>query len=429
MNRAQSQAYLGRLQKFGMRLGLDAVREILAGLDNPQDRFPSVLVAGTNGKGSVCAMLASIVAAHGSRVGLYTSPHLVRVEERIQVDGGLIPAVTFGRLLGRVRETTESLLAAGRLADEPTFFEVLTATAFLHFAERRVDLAVLEVGLGGRLDATNAVRPLATAVTSIGHDHQQVLGRTLGRIAFEKAGVIKPGVPVVSGVPPGGVADAIIRKRASAVGAPFIGVWDGGRLDGPDGRGRFVFRRAGRTYRFAPRLAGRHQGENATVAILVAEELGRAWRPLKKTRIVAGLEGARWDGRLEWVSSRPPVILDGAHNAEGAAALAAYLRRSFKERVILVFGVLRDKDIPAMARRLFPLAETVVLTRIPNDRTAEPADITALAPAFRDRLRLEPDPRRAVSLARRESRGKTPVVITGSLFLVGEVKRLRLFPA
>ncbi|MDH4196671.1 MAG: bifunctional folylpolyglutamate synthase/dihydrofolate synthase [Candidatus Aminicenantes bacterium] len=429
MNRAQSQAYLGHLEKFGIRLGLDAIREILAGLGNPQDRFSSVLVAGTNGKGSVCAMLAEILAGHGWRVGLYTSPHLVRVEERIQVDRKLIPARALGRLLGRVRETNKALLAAGRLAAEPTFFEVLTAAAFLHFAARRVDIAVLEVGLGGRFDATNVVRPLATAITSIGHDHQQYLGRTLGRIAFEKAGILKPGVPVVCGERSGSTAYAVIRKRAEALEAPLLGVFDGGRLEPADGRGRFVFRRAGRTYRFTPSLPGRHQGENAAVAILVAEELSRSWRPLKKARVIAGVERARWEGRLETVSVRPPVILDGAHNEEGAAALAAHLRRIFKERIILVFGVLCDKDIRAMARRLFPLADMVVLTRIPNDRSAEPAAVAALAPRFRGRLRVEPDPRRAVRLAQRESAGRTPVVIAGSLFLVGEVKRLRLFPA
>jgi len=429
MNRAQSRAYLGHLQKFGIRLGLDTIREILAGLGNPQDRFPSVLVAGTNGKGSVCAMLAAILAAHGFRVGLYTSPHLVRVEERIQVGRELIPTRTFGRLLGRVRGASEALLAAGQLAAPPTFFEALTAVAFLHFAERRVDIAVLEVGLGGRFDATNVVRPLVTAVTTIGHDHEQYLGRTLRRIAFEKAGILKPGVPVVCGVRPGHAAYAVIRRRAEALDAPFIGAFDGGRVDAADGRGCFVFRRAGRTSRFTPSLVGVHQAENVAVAILVAEELGRAWRPLKKARIIAGVERASWEGRLETVSARPPVILDGAHNAEGAAALAAHLRRTFKERVILVFGALRDKDIRAMTRHLFPLAGTVLLTRIPNERSAEPSDIAALIPVFRGRLRVEPDPRRAVRLALGESGGRTPIVITGSLYLVGEVKRLRLFPA
>ena len=428
MNRAQSQAYLGHLQRFGIRLGLDAIREILAGLGNPQGRFPSVLVAGTNGKGSVCAMLDAILAAHGFRVGLYTSPHLVRVEERIQVGRQLIPARSLGRLLGRIKETNEALLAAGRLTAEPTFFEVLTAAAFLYFAERRVDIAVLEVGLGGRFDATNAVRPLATAITSIGHDHQQYLGRTLSRIAAEKAGIIKPGVPVVCGVRPGSAAHAVIRRRAEELDAPFIGVFDGGRLEAAPGRGRFVFRRAGRSYRFAPGLAGGHQGENAAVAILVAEELGRSWRPLQKSRVIAGVERAHWEGRLESVSVRPPVILDGAHNEEGAAALAAHLRRTFKERVVLVLGVLRDKDVRALTRHLFPLAAAVVLTRVPGERGATPEEIAALAPAFRGRLWLEPDPRRAVRLARRESGGRIPMIITGSLFLVGEVKRLRLFP-
>ena len=430
MNPAERRAYLGRLEKFGIRLGLESVRVLLNDLGDPQHAFPSVLVAGTNGKGSVCAMLAEALRRNGLRTGLYTSPHLVRVEERIRIDGAPVPSRTFGRLLEAVRASVERLVKDGKLAAQPTYFEVLTAAALLHFAERKVDIAVLEVGLGGRFDATNAVTPLVSVITTIALDHQEHLGRTLAEIAFEKAGIVKPGVPVVCGVPRGRAAYRVIRRRARELGALFLGVWDGGELDTVSTkRGYcFIFRRRGRTLRFSPGLAGKHQGANAAIALAAAGELQRVWKPLDDLKLMAGIEHASWEGRLEIAAQRPLVILDGAHNPEGAAALATYLREVVRRPVILVFGVMKDKDAKAMARSLFPLAKTVILTSAPLERSASPADLRAavrgLAPV---RTFLEPRVGRAVRLALRESRGRTPVVVAGSLYLVGEVKRLRLF--
>lgn len=430
MNPAERRAYLGRLEKFGIRLGLESIRALLSGLGSPQDAFPSVLVAGTNGKGSVCAMLAEALRRNGLRTGLYTSPHLVRVEERIRVDGVPVPSRAFGRLLDGVRVEVERLVAAGELAASPTYFEVLTAAALLHFAERRVDIAVLEVGMGGRFDATNAVTPLVSVITTIALDHQEHLGRTLAGIAFEKAGIIKPGIPVVCGVRRGGDAYRVIRRRARELGAPFVGVWDGAKLDAERTKQgfRFAYRRGGKAFGFSPGLPGKHQGANAAVVLAVAGELERLWKPLDDRRILAGIENAPWEGRLEVVSRRPLVLLDGAHNPEGAAALAGYLREIVRRPVILVFGVMRDKDARAMARSIFPLAQTVILTSAPLARSATPADLQAAAGDLaRENVVLEPRPGRAVRLALRESRGRTPVVVAGSLYLVGEVKRLSLF--
>jgi dihydrofolate synthase/folylpolyglutamate synthase len=429
MNPGECRDYLGHLQHFGIKLGLENITMLLAALGEPQRTFPAVHVAGTNGKGSVSAMLDRILRNHGSRTGLYTSPHLVRIEERVRVDGERISPGEFCALLDRLRETIDGLMAAGRLLYHPTFFEVLTALAFLHFAERKVDIAVLEVGMGGRFDATNVVRPLVSVITTISRDHEKHLGSTLRQIAFEKAGIIKPGVPVVCGVPKG-VALGEIRRRAREVKAPFSHVFGPGTtFESRRTGGGFEFRYGSGAdeYVFTPALPGRYQGENAAVAIAAAEVLGRTWRPLQKSKILRGVREARWEGRLEAVSRKPLVILDGAHNEEGAGSLAAHIKDVIRRPVILVFAAMKDKDIRKMARLLFPQARTVILTQVPYKRSAQPAEILESAREFKDRILLQPDVTKAVCLALAESAGRTPVVIAGSLFLVGEVKKLRLF--
>jgi dihydrofolate synthase/folylpolyglutamate synthase len=429
MTPSECRDYLGRLEHFGIKLGLENITTLCAALGRPQERFPSVHVAGTNGKGSVSAMLAEALRRRGFRTGLYTSPHLARVEERVRVAGAAIAPKRFRELVARLKAAIDGLMAEGRLVYHPTYFEVLTALAFLHFAERKVDVAVLEVGMGGRFDATNVVRPLVSVITTIGKDHEKHLGSTLRQIAFEKAGIIKPGVPVVCGVR-GGAALREIRRVARERQAPLVEAFGPGReLEvRPSGR-RFRFAYTGERglYAFTPGLAGRHQGANAAVAIAAAEVLSRTWRPLDKRTVLAAVRGTRWEGRLETVSRRPLVVLDGAHNVEGVTALAAHIRESIRRPVVLVFAAMHDKDLRAMTRLLFPLCETVVLTRVPYKRSATPEELLAAAPPFAGRVVLEPDTRRAVRLALEASRGRVPVVIAGSLFLIGEVKRLRLF--
>jgi dihydrofolate synthase/folylpolyglutamate synthase len=429
MNPAECRDYLSHLQHFGIKLGLENITILLQALGDPHRTFAAVHVAGTNGKGSVSAMLDLILRHHGLRTGLYTSPHLVSVEERIRVNGGRITPDAFCAFIGRTRETIEGLMSGGRLVYHPTFFEVLTALAFLHFAERKVEVAVLEVGLGGRFDATNIVRPLVSVITTISRDHEKHLGSTLREIAFEKAGIVKPGVPVVCGVSKG-VALAEIRRLALERTAPFIRVFGPGTAFESlrTQRGfRFRYESGAGEYVFTPGLAGRYQGANAAVAIRTAEVLGRSWKPLLKSKILRGIREARWEGRLETVSKKPPVILDGAHNEEGAGSLADHIRDVIRKPVILVFAAMKDKNIRAMARRLFPEAKTVILTQVPYKRSALTAEILKSAREFEGRIRQEPDVARAVRLALEESAGRVPVVIAGSLFLVGEVKKLRLF--
>jgi dihydrofolate synthase/folylpolyglutamate synthase len=404
-------------------------------------------VAGTNGKGSVAAMLDRIARAHGLRTGLFTSPHLARVEERIRVGGRSIAPARFLARLSELKAVIDGLMADGRLVYHPTYFEVLTALAFVEFAGRRVDVAVLEVGMGGRFDATNVVRPLVSVITTIAKDHEKHLGATLGKIAFEKAGIIKPGIPVVCGVR-GGAALREIRRVARERGAPLTEVFGPGRtLEARTGRGGFRFAYTGERgrYAFSPALAGLHQGANAATAIATTEVLSRVWRPFEKEKIRDAIRETRWEGRLETVSRRPLVLLDGAHNVEGVTALASHIKAVIRRPVVLVFAAMQDKDLRSMTRILFPAAAAVILTRVPYKRSATPEELLAAAPPFKGRVLLEPDTRKAVELALRESkrrskwgtrnrgtcprarRGPRPVAIAGSLFLIGEVKRLRLF--
>lgn len=415
--------YLGGLERFGVKLGLDNIRVLLHRLGDPHRAFPSIHVAGTNGKGSVSAMLAEILARNGLRVGLYTSPHLVRVEERIRVNGRLIPDRDFRRLMGIFKAKTGDLLASKDLHASPTYFEILTAAALLYFREKRVDCAILEVGMGGRFDATNAVTPVVSVITTISRDHIEYLGTTLARIAFEKAGIIKPGVPVVSGVT-AGPARAVIRRRARELNAPLIEVFGPETSFQPLGKGVFLYRTGGDEYRLSPGLRGEHQGRNAAVAAAAARVLDRP--PGRKT-IEAGIRSVRWEGRLELAALRPAVYLDGAHNEAGAEALADFIRTSFSRPPVLVFAMMRDKAIGRFARALFPFVGKVIATAIPYKRSARPEEILSRAPAFKRKIILEPDLCRALSLARRTAGPSGTVIVAGSLFLVGEAKKNGFF--
>jgi dihydrofolate synthase/folylpolyglutamate synthase len=374
-------------------------------------------------------MLAGIMRAHGLKTGLYTSPHLARIEERIRINGKMIPERRFRERLTALKAAIDRAMAEGKLVYHPTYFEVVTALAFVEFAERQVDVAVLEVGMGGRFDATNVVRPLVSVITTIAKDHEKHLGATLDKIAFEKAGIVKPGIPVVCGVR-GGAALRVIRGIARERRAPLVEVFGAGRTletKRTAGGYRFVYWGERGSYAFTPGLAGRYQGANAATAIAAAEVLTRVWRPLDKTKVVDAVRETRWEGRLETVRRRPLVLLDGAHNIEGVTALADHIMKIIGRRVVLVFAAMEDKDLRAMTRILFPIASTVVLTRVPYKRSATPEALLAAAPPFKGPVLLEPDTRKAVDLALSLSGGRTPVVIAGSLFLIGEVKRLGLF--
>ena len=428
MTARECRSYLEHLERFGIKLGLDNIRALLAAFDNPHLAYPCIHVAGTNGKGSVCAMLAEALGRNGLRVGIYTSPHLVRVEERIRVGGKIIPAAAFRRLASAIKERSEKLLAGKGLEVPPTFFEVLTAIAMLYFREKKVDIAIFEVGMGGRFDATNVVTPLVSLITNIALDHQEYLGKTLGSIAFEKAGIIKPGVPVVTGTE-SPTALKVIRKRAKEEGAFLMRVHhDEMKIAGAKSRlarecpveYRFGFD----TFLFTPGMLGAHQAKNAVVALAALSVLHRIWRSLDKSKMVDGIENARWEGRLEIVARRPKVYLDGAHNEAGAVVLRSFIRNELRVKPVLVFAMMKDKAIGRAAKLLFPEAKKVILTSIPYARAAKPEEIAPLARPFAKKIVLEPSLERALALARRLAGPSGVVLVAGSLYLVGAVKKL-----
>lgn len=418
---------LDQLAPFGMRLGLERMATLLDELDHPEKRFASVLVAGTNGKGTVSALLDSFARAARYRTGLYTSPHLETVEERIRVDGRAIAGETLGTHLDRV------LAAAARSLEEPpTYFEALTACALLEFAARKVELAILEVGLGGRLDATNTVAPILSVVTAIGFDHTEHLGRELAAIAREKAGIFRPGIPVVAGAREPEAA-AELRVAAARLGAPFVEAHDELRLEALQ-RHRPFSGRTGQRIWFRPSsggglevfelpLPGRHQADNLSVAVVAARELRHlGWDRLTPRALERGAAAVRWPGRLEEVvlPRGERVLLDGAHNAEGAAALEDHLATAGAPYRLL-FGVLADKDGAAMLQTLGSNAQSVVLTTVPVPRARPAEELASLVPKGRP-VTIEPETERALLVALDKLGTETTLVIAGSLYLVGQLR-------
>jgi dihydrofolate synthase/folylpolyglutamate synthase len=412
--------YLFSLEQFGIKLGLEQISALLTAMAHPERSFPSILVAGTNGKGSVAAMLERGLRAAGYRTGRYTSPHLVRLEERFALDGEPIAPAVLDEAADRVRD------AAGALTWPPSFFEATTALALDVFRSVAVDVAVLEVGLGGRLDATNAVDAPAVAITAIDLDHEAYLGRTIEAIAAEKAGVIKPGSLVVLGENRD-VVTAVISERCRAVGARLVRSVDGSTpsLAMIDGRARMQLDTPRARYTdLTVALRGRHQAQNALTAMRLLEEMdadGLFAVPLEARR--AGIEEAAWPGRLElrhWQSV--PILLDGAHNPSGAQALARHLQETYGRRLPLVVGMMRDKDATRILQALLPAASRIVFTAPRSTRAAAPEDLSALA------HRLDPavpvgtasDPLEAIAQLCDSAQG--PVVVAGSLYLVGEVR-------
>jgi len=426
MNYEESLLYLDKIQNLGIKFGLDNVKTILTSFDNPHQKFPSLLVAGSNGKGSVCAMLTQILSLHNFCVGLYTSPHLVKVEERIRIGRESISPQDFSKELTALREKIEELIAKKKLLSPPTYFELLTCLAFIFFEKQKVDMAILEVGMGGRLDATNVVVPVVSVITTVSKEHQKFLGYTLSQIASEKAGIIKSGVPLVCGVNKGEAQEAI-RKKARELAAPFFRVFDEKhcfRSEKNESRYSFTYQSGRKKYFFSPSLQGKHQGKNAAVVIVAAELLSKNWKELEKGKIIKGIEETQWEGRLEILSRHPLIILDGAHNEEGAKALENYIRESLPTPLTLVVAFMRDKEIGKIANILFPLAEKIILTRFPYFKAASPEDIKVKTLNFEDRIVLEPDVKMAIKMALSSTDPRGCVLISGSLYLIGEVKKL-----
>jgi dihydrofolate synthase/folylpolyglutamate synthase len=419
--RARSSAYLSGRVRFGIKFGLETMRALCEELQHPERAFAILLVAGTNGKGSVVAYVDAALRASGLSVGRYTSPHLVRVTERISVGGRDIGAAAFETAIERVRGAAARLVRAGVIPAHPTYFEALTAAALDHFCRARVDAAVLEVGMGGRLDATNVADPIASAIVTIEKDHEAFLGSTLAAIAHEKAGVLRRARVTVLGHL-GPEARAAVAAEAAASGARLLDAHDGVLLRDTDAG--LEVRTPHHAYRAVRTLPGAHQRDNAVVALRLLEEAREAGLSVDLGVAAAALGATRWPGRLERVVTKgdPPLLLDGAHNPAAARALAAYL--ADERPFVLLFGAMADKDVEAMSRILFPLARAVVLTQAPIDRAATPEEIARRAGPVAGGAKRQADPRRALALARRLAPLSGQVVVAGSLYLVGEITRI-----
>ncbi len=419
-------AFLFSLERLGMKFGLENISRLCATLDHPERAFRPLLVAGTNGKGSVTAMVDTALAAAGHRTGRYTSPHLVRLEERFALSGREIGSDDLRSAAARVEDVARQLVADGTLEALPTFFECTTAVAFELFRRHGVDIAVLEVGLGGRLDATNVVAPIVTAITSIDLDHQAQLGATIESIAAEKAGIIRHAVPVVCGPLPE-AAGRVIRDVAEARGAPVVIAGDRVTVS-PRDNGRVDVHTEAWTLRgLRLGLEGAHQRANAAVAVAVLEALARLDVPVPSGAVRAGLTKVHWPARIEHFDlDGIRVTLDAAHNPGGAKALAAYLAEAGAADLTLVFGAMGDKDVAGMLEALVGNAADrwggIVCTTAPGERALPAEALARLAEqASGGRVPVEAVANPAAALAHARRRGR-PVVAAGSIFLIGPLR-------
>jgi dihydrofolate synthase/folylpolyglutamate synthase len=427
MKFAEAERFLLRRRRMGIKLGLHNMERAMRALGRPHEGFPAVLVAGSKGKGSFCAFLESILLAAGHKVGLYTSPHLVSVRERIRINGRSIGPTAFARLVDELRKSF------GGKGPPLTYFEWLTAMAIRHFRDRGVSLALMEVGLGGRLDATNIVPAGIAVVTALEKEHTEFLGTTLGEIAREKGGVIGAGGALLSGVSSPTARRELSRiARARGAEARWLDREASWRVTGHTPGGVKVDLRAGgEEYRgLRLGLLGRHQARNAALAVVAVRELRSRGFAVGKSHVRAGLARAVWPGRCDYRPGRPAFFLDGAHTPSSARALAETLEELFPgRRRVIVFGVLGDKRADLLARILFPGSRRVVLVRPPEERGEAPRDLLRRIPVRWRGLCAEADSAgAAVEAAKREAGPGGLVVVTGSLFLVGAVLRGGLVP-
>ena len=403
------------LRRFGIRLGLSAIRKILAGLGNPQNAFACIHVAGTNGKGSVASALASILTRAGYKTGLYTSPHLMDFNERIQVNGRPISN-------NRVVDSYRAIKKVHSANREPTFFEFATVMAFHEFARQKVDWAIIETGMGGRLDATNIIRPRLSIITNISLEHRDYLGNTLSQISAEKAGIIKYRTPLVTGIRQK-IALSVVEEKAAEKSAPLYRFGRDFRVR-RNASGDFSYFGIGSTWHHMKTgLTGRHQVDNAALVLAACEVVSKRAPKLLPEHIRTGLVQNRWPGRLEVVSENPTIILDGAHNFIAARNLARFLSTQLSKRnITMVIGILDDKPYRAMLNCLLPTADRVILTRAKINRAMEPEQLEPVAKNLCPAVTIMPDVKQALKQAVKTAAPDDVICVAGSLYVVGEAK-------
>jgi len=435
MNYQQAVKYLFSLgrelaaptQAAAAKFDLENIRVLAERLGRPDRVYPTAHIAGTNGKGSTAAFLESILRCAGFRTGLNTSPHLDRINERIRVNGEEISDEAFAAVLTRIQGLIEELLAKGKLRAHPTYFECVTAMAMEYFAQEHVDFGVFEVGLGGRLDATNILHPAITLITRVAFDHESFLGHSLREIAGEKAGILKPHVPAII-AEQREEAREVILARANEVSAPVVEVSSAYQLDGIRSAGGCASATAhelatGWTCELAPRLPGRFQLQNALNAAASARALAARGYRIGSDAIERGIREAEWPGRLERLQTQPDVYLDGAHNPSAAQELAAFWQENFAGRKLcLVFGALRDKAVDEIAGVLFPHAAEVILTEPRTPRAISARQLEEITAHYATSLRVIADAEQAVEYAVSQAAAEDAVFVTGSLYLVGQIR-------
>lgn len=412
-----------------IKLGLRNTELLLSSLDNPERAFPSVQIAGTNGKGSTAAMLDSICRAAEIRTGLYTSPHLVSITERISFSGTPITTETFASCATRVRDVSEQLLHDKQIETLPTFFEQVTAIALLAFRDAKIELAILETGLGGRLDSTTAANAAIVGITPIAMDHEQYLGHTLEQIAAEKAAIIRPGVEAVIGRQPP-AAMRVLQQRCAETGVVPV-LENGAQIieeTTTDGRFRVTLETDTRRYEGVwLGLRGRHQIENAAMAIRLAELLRTQGFAIPDSAITSGISNAQHPGRLEMIPHDPPFLLDGAHNPAGAVALREYLDEFAPRPLTLVFGAMRDKQLDQIGEILFPVADSLILTTVDNPRSATIEMLDEIAARYaKGAVVHAASSFDALRVATERAPAKGLICIAGSLYLIGEMRPMIL---
>ena len=430
MDYKESLQYLEGLNVFGSKLGLSRIERLVALLGHPESRYGTVHVTGTNGKGSVAAMTASILSKSHRRTGLYISPHLTSYTERMGIDGVPVSEADFAAVISSAAEAAEKMLAEGE--EQPTEFEVLTAAAFLYFAEKKVDYAVIEVGLGGLLDSTNVITPEVSVITNVALEHADRCGGTLEGVAEHKAGIIKDGVPVVTAA--AGAPLAVLQRTAEEKGADIfvLGEDFSAKAAGHDEEGQcmdFSSALLGiREARYSLSLAGSCQIANAALAVMAAELLRSSNPSIVQETIAAGLADTRWPGRFERFSAAGrTVLVDGAHNPAGAAALKDSLDTYYPdEGRVFLLGILRDKDYKTMLATLLHKGDIVVITQPESERAGDPEVLGACARELAARVETVPDAGEALARALELTDERRILCVAGSLYLIGEIRQMLL---
>jgi dihydrofolate synthase / folylpolyglutamate synthase len=414
-------------QASAAKFDLENITVLTERLGSPYHAYASAHIAGTNGKGSTAAFLEAILRDAGFRTGLNTSPHLERINERIRINGEEISDEAFADVLSRVQETTEELLASGKLRAHPTYFECVTAMAFEYFAQQRVEFGVFEVGLGGRLDSTNILTPVVSIITRIDFDHENFLGHSLREIAGEKAGIIKPSVPVIMAEQRPEAAE-VIRNRAKELLSPVVDTSEVFRIDKESvesGRVRAQVTEVatGWSIELVPSLPGRFQLQNALNAVAAARLLQERGFRVPDESIARGIATTVWPGRMEKIQSHPDIYLDGAHNPSAARELTHFVEESLKgKKIFLLYGALRDKAIDEVAGLLFPLAAEVILTAPATSRAISATQVEEIAAHYANNSTTIADPEKAIEYALSKASPDDVIFVTGSLYLVGQLR-------